>query len=97
MCLGVFGWCLDGVWIRSESVWGCINTKSVGNNIVLDHDTQILPFILVPCITLKGLCLGVSGWGLSVSGDELIPNLLVEMYIGQDSSAFAFSSSALNN
>ena len=29
----VFGWCLDGVWIRSESVWGCINTKSVGNNI----------------------------------------------------------------
>ena len=29
----VSGWCLDGVWIRSESVWGCINTKSVGNNI----------------------------------------------------------------
>ena len=50
LCLGVFGWCLDGVWIRSESVWGCIKTKSVGNNIVLDHDTQILPFILVPCI-----------------------------------------------
>ena len=34
--------------------------------------------------------------GLSVSGDELIPNLLVKMYIGHDSSAFAFSSSALN-
>ena len=45
---------------------------------------------------MSGLCLGVSGWGLSVSGDELIPNLLVKMYIGHDSSAFAFSSSALN-
>ena len=26
----------------SESVWGCINTKSVGKQIILGHDTQIL-------------------------------------------------------
>ena len=31
LCLGLFGWCLDGVWVWSESVWWCINTKSVGN------------------------------------------------------------------
>ena len=39
---------------------------------------------------MSGLCLGVSGWGLSVSGDELIPNLLVKMHIGHNSSAYAF-------
>ena len=37
----------------SESVWGCINTKSVGKQIILGHDTQILSFIPVPCIALK--------------------------------------------
>ena len=39
-----------GVWMGSESVWGCINTKSVGKQIILGHDTQILSFIRVPCI-----------------------------------------------
>ena len=37
----------------SENVWGCINTKSVGKQIILGHDTQILSFIPVPCIAEK--------------------------------------------
>ena len=41
------------------------------------------------------LCLGVSGWGLVVSVDVLIPNLLVKMYKSHASSDIAFSSSAL--
>ena len=28
------------------------------------------------------LCLGVSGWGLRVSGDEFIRNMLAQIYIG---------------
>ena len=52
----------------SESVWGCINTKYVGKQIILGHDTQILSFIPVPCIAYKCLCLGVSGLCLRVSG-----------------------------
>ena len=52
----------------SESAWGCINTKSVGKQIILGHDTQILSFIPVPCIAYKCLCLGVSGLCLRVSG-----------------------------
>ena len=44
---------------------------------------------------VSGLCLRVSGWGLSVSGDVLIPTLLVKMYKIHASSGIAFSSSAL--
>ena len=93
----------------SESVWGCIDTKYVGKQIILGHDTQILSFIPVPCIAYKCLCLGVSGlclrvsgwglsvsgWGLRVSGDVLIPNMLVKLYKMHASSDIAFSSSAL--
>ena len=41
-CLDCVSGCLDGVWMQSESVWGCIDTKSVGKQIILGHDTQIL-------------------------------------------------------
>ena len=67
-CLDCVCGCLDGVWMGSESVWGCINTKYVGKQIILGHDTQILSFIPVPCIAYKCLCLGVSGLCLRVSG-----------------------------
>ena len=42
-----------GVCMGFESVWGCINTKSFGKQIILGHDTQILSFIAVPCIAEK--------------------------------------------
>ena len=41
-----------GVWMGSESVWGCINTKSFGKQIILGHDTQILSFIPGYCIKM---------------------------------------------
>ena len=44
---------------------------------------------------MSELCLGVSGWGLNVSGDVSIPNLLINMYKWHASSDMAFSSSAL--
>ena len=44
---------------------------------------------------MSELCLGVSGWGLVVSVDVLIPNLLVKMHKSHASSDIAFSSSAL--
>ena len=47
------------------------------------------------CLGVAELCLRVSGWGLSVSGDVLIPNLLENMYKSHASSDIAFSSSAL--
>ena len=43
---------------------------------------------------MSELCLGVSGWGLRVSGDELIRNILVHIFIGHVSSDIAFYSSA---
>ena len=85
----------------SESIWGCINTKSVGKQIILGHDTQILSFIHVPCIAYKCPYLGV--WIVSEgvwiksewSGGVIIPNMLVKMYKSHASSNIAFSSSAL--
>ena len=60
-CLDCVCGCLDGVWKESESVWGCISTKSVGKQIILGQDIQILSFIPVLCIAQNCLCLGVSG------------------------------------
>ena len=44
---------------------------------------------------MSGLCLGVSGWFMRVSGDVLIPNILAKIFIAHDSSCIAFFSSAL--
>ena len=42
------------------------------------------------------VCLGVSKWSLSVSGDVLKPNMFAQIHMGHDSSYIAFSSRALN-
>ena len=36
----------------SESVWGCINTKYVGKEIILGHDTQIFYSGALYCIKM---------------------------------------------
>ena len=36
--------------IEHYTVWGCNDSKSVGKQIILGHDTLILSFIRVPCI-----------------------------------------------
>ena len=38
--------------------------------------------------------LGVSAWGLRVSGDELMQNILAQIYVGHVSLDIAFYSSA---
>ena len=84
------GWCLR---VSGEA--------SIPNKKILGHDTQILPFLPVPYIATKCLCLGVSelylgvsAWGLRVSGDELMQNILAQIYVGHVSLDIAFYSSA---
>ena len=86
----MFGWCLDGVWIRSESVLGCINTKSVGNNITSWYSDIASYSGALYCIQIS-MSGGVwmvseSVWMMSrlclrVSEDASIQNLLAEIYI----------------
>merc|ERR1719458_411542 len=68
MVSGVSGWCLDGVWMGSESVWECINTRmswyqdiAIPNPLAkfkLGH-TRILPFLPVPSIAKTSMSGGV--------------------------------------
>ena len=44
--------------------------------------SSALYYIKMQCFGVCELCLGVSGWGLRVSGDEFIRNMLAQIYIG---------------
>ena len=46
--------------------------------------------IKMQCFGVCELCLGVSGWGLGVSGDEFMQNVLAQVYVGHVSSDIAF-------
>ena len=48
----------------------------------------------MPCLGVSELYLGVSAWGLRVSGDELMQNILAQIYVGHVSLDIAFYSSA---
>ena len=70
-CLDNVWWCLDGVWMTSQGVWEIlgvyrchINWKQVNKS----HNIKLLPFLLVLSNAQKRPYLGVSGWGLRVSG-----------------------------
>ena len=97
-CLdGVCG-CLNDVCVVSEGVWGGININS------RKYKAMILRYCLFfqcPILQKKCLCLGmselylgVSAWGLRVSGDELMQNILAQIYVGHVSLDIAFYSSA---
>ena len=66
----------------------------------MDAQNQLLLRVILPeyyyyyCLGVSGLCLGMSGWGLRVSGDVFIPNKLAQIYIVHVSSDINFSSSA---
>ena len=55
-----------------------------------------MPYIAKKCLCLgvSELYLGVSAWGLRVSGDELMQNILAQIYVGHVSLDIAFYSSA---
>ena len=62
-----------------------------------DQDTHRYPQILQKqclCLGVSELYLGVSAWGLRVSGDELMQNILAQIYIGHVRLDNAFYSSA---
>ena len=47
----------EGVWIESERVWGCINTKSVGRNVL--KSCQLRYCLFFQCLLiLKNAYLG---------------------------------------
>ena len=95
----VSGWCLGLVWECLVMYWYQIcwqqnNIRSWYSDIAFYSGALYCIKRLMSGVGVSGLCLGMSGWGLRVSGDVLIPNLLVKIYIGHDSSDIAFSSSA---
>ena len=96
----VFG-CLDDVWKESENVWGCISTKSVCKQIISGKTLRYCLLFRCPVLHRKAIAWGCLDcvWGcldgVWVSGDVLIPNLLVKIYKTFASSDIACSSSAL--
>ena len=55
----------EGVWMESECVGRCINTKSFSNNVYIGHDSSDIAFFTVPSNTENRLCLG-GVWMVSV-------------------------------
>jgi len=61
-------WIVSGdVWMGSESVWGCIDTKSVGKNLYRSWQLRYSLFFQCPLIRKDAYVWGVSGWCLWVS------------------------------
>ena len=88
------GWCLRVSWEASIP-----NQEYICTYLVMM--LRYCLFFQCPILQKKCLCLGVSelylgvsAWGLRVSGDELMQNILAQIYVGHVSLDIAFYSSA---